>query len=134
MIDIEDYVFTAAAKALRAAVPGVYVTGESVAAPPSFPCVCLMETDNAAYERTQDSGSLENHATVTYTADVYSNKSTGRKRECRELAACLDAALQGLGFTRLLLEPVPNAQDPGVYRITGRWRAVASKNKVIYRK
>ena len=40
----------------------------------------------------------------------------------------------GLNFTRTMLEPVPNQDDATIYRMLGRYRAVISKEKTIYRR
>lgn len=132
MIDIEPDVFTVVSEAIRAAFDGIYVTGERVPSPPSFPCVSLVEEDNASLARTADSGSNENHAALLYEVNVYSNKQTGKKRECRSVAKAIDAELLGLGFERIMLRPVDNIADATIYRMIGRYRAVASKENVIY--
>ena len=46
MINIENDVFTALATALRGQFPGIYVAGEYITAPPSFPAVTFVEADN----------------------------------------------------------------------------------------
>lgn len=133
MIDLEAEIFTQAAKALRVKFLGINVTGEIVAAPADFPHVSIVETDNSVYERTQDSGSMENHAALLYEVNVYSNKKTGKKTECKAIFAELDRVFSELGFTRMMLNPIQNA-DPGIYRMISRYRAVVSKEKIIYRR
>ena len=46
MIDIESEVFDRVSKVVREEYPNVYMTGEYVRVPPSFPCVSLIEADN----------------------------------------------------------------------------------------
>ena len=41
MIDIENRVFNTVATALRAEYPGIFVSGDAVAAPKTFPAVTL---------------------------------------------------------------------------------------------
>lgn len=134
MIDIENEVFTIIAGKLRAEFPGIFVTGEFVKAPSSFPCVSLMEMSNSAYRRTMTNVCSENHVTVMYELNVYSNKTTGKKSECKRIAAVVDEAMQHLGFNRSFLNPIPNMEDATIYRISARYRAVVSKDKVIYRR
>jgi len=134
MIDIESDIFTQIATAVRAQYPKIFTTGEYVSAPSSFPCVSLVEIDNATFRKTQTQDSKENHAAVTYELNVYSNKKTGKKAECKEIASFVDELLAELNFTRMLLEPIPNAQDATIYRMLGRYRAVIDRNNIIYRR
>ena len=49
MIDIETEVFSIVSAEVRKKYPKIYMTGEYVKSPPSFPCVSLIETDNQVY-------------------------------------------------------------------------------------
>jgi hypothetical protein len=73
-------------------------------------------------------------AAVTYEVNVYSNKQTGKKTECKNIAAVVDEILLAMNFTRSMLEPVPNMADATIYRMTGRYTAVISKDKKLYRR
>lgn len=134
MIDIENEVFTTIAKAVRKVYPDIYMIGEYVKSPPKFPCVSLVEMDNSAYDKTQTSGNLENHVSVMYELDVYSNKTSGKKSECKKIAALIDKEMAALGFSRTMLQPIPNMDDATIYRMKGRYMAVISENKTIYRR
>lgn len=134
MIDIENEVFNSVATEVRAKYPGVYMVGEYVKTPPKFPCVSLVEMDNQSYQRTEDSGSSENHISVMYEVNIYSNKTVGKKMECKAIAALIDERMLALGFARTMLQPIPNLDDATIYRMVGRYSAVISKNKDIYRR
>ena len=134
MIDIEDELFNHIATVLRSRYNPIMVAGEYVNSPTVFPVVTIEEKSNAVLIRTQDSGSLENHATVMYTINVYSNKQSGRKRECKEIFNTIDNEFQRFGFTRTLQEPMPNLNESTIYRMVGRYTAVVSKDKTIYRR
>ena len=134
MIDIENELFNAVAERVRAIYPGVFMVGEYVKSPSSFPCVSMVEVDNATLRETQTSVGGENHATVMYEINVYSNKTRGKKAECKEIWAIIDEVLMSLNFTRIMLEPIPNLDDATIYRMLGRYRAVVSKDKTIYRR
>lgn len=133
MIDIESEVFDDVSKAVRNEYPNVYMTGEYVRVPPSFPCVSLIEADNQIYRNTRDSGHIENHVQVIYEVNVYSNKTKWKKTECKAIISLIDSRMESLGFTRIILTPVPNEQD-GIYRMVGRYRAIVSRDKTIYRR
>ena len=133
MIDIEPEVFDDVSKAVRNEYPNVYMTGEYVRVPPSFPCVSLIEADNQIYRNTRDSGHIENHVQVIYEVNVYSNKTKWKKTACKAIISLIDSRMESLGFTRTILTPVPNEQD-GIYRMVGRYRAIVSRDKTIYRR
>ena len=89
---------------------------------------------NTTYDRTQSSGGLENHASVMYEVNVYSNKTSGKKSECKAIATLIDNELAALGFSRTMLQPIPNMDDATIYRMTGRYTAVISKDNKLYRR
>ena len=134
MIDVENEVFTIVSKSVREKYPSVFISGEYVRTPSKFPFVSLIEMGNTAYDRTQTSGSLENHASLMYEVNVYSNKRSGKKTECKEIATLIDDELAALGFSRTMLQPIPNLDDATIYRMTGRYTAVISKDKKLYRR
>lgn len=134
MIDIENEVFDTVAKELRDKFPDIYVVGEYVKTPPEFPSVSIVEMDNKAYSNTEDSGSSENHVSVMYEVNVYSNKKVGKKAECKAIAKIIDERMLALGFARTLLQPIPNLDDATIYRMVGRYSAIVSKDNVIYRR
>ena len=134
MIDIESAVFDTVANKVYEKFPDTYMTGEYVKSPPSFPAVSLMETDNTVREDTIDSGSNENHANVMYELNVYSNKTSGKKSECKEIVAFIDSIMLAMGFVRVTLTPVPNEYDSTIYRMLARYRASVSANNSIFRR
>ena len=134
MIDIESSVFNAVATKVREQFPNIYMVGEYVKSPSSFPAVSLVEMDNAIRVDTIDSGSNENHANVMYEVNVYSNKTTGKKSECKAIIALIDQEMLALGFVRATLTPVPNMNDSTIYRMVGRYRASVSSDNKIYRR
>lgn len=134
MIDMENEIFNEVSERVRTKYPNIFMTGEYVKSPSSFPCVSLVEADNATFRNSQTSDGKENHAAVMYELNVYSNKTKGKKAECKEIVAFIDEILMELNFTRLMLEPVPNQDEATIYRMLGRYRAVISKNKTIYRR
>lgn len=135
MIDVENEIFSTVATALRAAFTGIFVSGEYVAAPSSFPAVTLVEDDNSTVSSTLDSSGHENHAQIMYTANVYSNKSSGKKAECKAILAVIDTQMFGMGFVRVVSSPMemPNANQT-IYRMVARYKATISKDKIIYRR
>ena len=50
------------------------------------------------------------------------------------IASIVDEELLKLGFSRTMLNPIPNMEDATIYRMKGRYTAIVSKNHVIYRR
>lgn len=134
MIDIEYEVFDAVVKSLSKKYPKLNAASEYVSSPAAFPHLSLYEADNVVYERTQSGENTENHAVVMYEANIYSNKASRKKQECKNIAADLDETMARMGFTRIMLNQIPNLNDASIYRITARYTAVVSKNKTIFRR
>ena len=134
MIDIESQVFDRVAKRVREQFPNIFMTGEYVKSPPSFPAASLIETDNSTRVDTIDSGSSENHANVMYEVNIYSNKTAGKKSECKAIIALIDEEMLAMGFSRSTLTPVPNEYDSTIYRMVARYRATVSSDLKIFRR
>lgn len=133
MIDVETQIFDKVYNAVIAVYPNADVVSETVLAPSAFPCVSLEEADNYSKRNTRDSGSNENHVDVMYELNVYTNKTVGKKAECKAIFALVDNTLLSLGFTRTSKTPV-SMDDSTKYRLTGRYIATVSKNEIIYRR
>lgn len=134
MINIEAEIFDTISKKVRGEYSDIYLTGEYVKSPPSFPAGSIVEMDNTTYDRTQTSSENENHVSVMYEVNVYSNKRVGKKTECKNIIALIDKEMIALGFSRTMLQPIPNMDDATIYRMTARYKAVVSKDKEIFRR
>lgn len=133
MIDVESKVYTPIAVALRDAFSGIFVSGEYVKAPSSFPHVSLVEMDNYTSVDRMDTSDTERFATIMYEVNVYSNKAVGKKTECKEIMTFIDALMYKMNFKRLSLAPVPNMDDATIYRMTARYRA-ETDGTTLYRR
>lgn len=134
MINIENEIFDDVSTKVRTSVSDVFMSGEYVKSPPHFPAVSLVEMSNSTYGSTITSSETENHSVLMYEVNVYSNKKTGKKSECRKILSIIDDAMRSLGFTRSMLEPIPNINDATIYRMVARYTAIVSKDKVIFRR
>lgn len=126
MIDIESIVFDTVYKAVKSKFPKAEVKSIYVESAAEFPCVCVVEDDNRTFQKTLDGSLNEHHAELLYTVTVYSNKKNGKKEEARAIAKVIDEAMQGMKFTRIMLNQIPNI-DQRIYRIVGRYRAIVSE-------
>lgn len=128
MIDIESTVFDRIAKAFDAAYPNGSRYGEATATPATFPCVTLVEADNYTYEQSPDE-----YAWLMYEVNVYSNKVSGAKQECKAVMDLVDNEMIAMGFARMFCNQTKNSENQ-IYRMTARYRAVISKEHRIYKK
>lgn len=127
MIDIENIVFNTVATALQSdnTLPTVNISSEYIDAPAAFPAVTLTMDSNTTYVPSQDSSLTEHHASVMFSVNVYSNKKSGKKAECKKIADAIDNIMRNLKFTRSFYSPIPNV-DRTIYRITARYTAVVA--------
>ncbi len=131
MIDIENMLFTA----VKTALPDNVKCGVSYTKiPGQFPFFTLIVEDNKVYERFIDSAQIENAADIMVEINAYSNKSSGKKEECKAIIKQADEVLSGFNLTRTFCRPTPNLEDSTVYRMTARYKAVVDTNYNIYRR
>nr|DAR40325.1 MAG TPA: hypothetical protein [Caudoviricetes sp.] len=133
MIDVESTIFNRVAEKFSEAYPGGSRYGEYVSSPTQFPCLILMEEDNSTYERSLDAQMAEHDANLMYSVNVYSNKTSGAKQECKEIMQLVDTEMLSMGFTRTFCNQTKN-EDKKIYRMTARYRAVISEDYRIYRR
>ena len=129
MIDVESAVFDYVYPSVAPLVPEGCFRSVYVPSPPKFPFATLMEIDNQTDERLRSTAVDEEFAVVTYEANVYAQD----KATCRGVMDALDRAMVTLGFMRMSLSFIPNLADSTLFRCTGRYRAAADANNVIYR-
>lgn len=131
MIDIENMLFTK----VKNGLPKTVKTSTTYSRVQSeFPLVTLVVMDNSVYEPFIDSGRIENAASIMVEVNAYSNKTSGKKEECKKLIKSVDDTLSGLNLVRIFCQPTPNLEDATIYRITARYRAIVDKNLMIYRR
>ena len=128
MIDIENQIIDKISEDLQDDFPNIEISSSEEHIPSSFPFVSVVEADNSVYRKTRDNSSKEVHALLMYEVNVYSNKTTGRKKECKEIFAIINDTFQALNFTRLTKRPL-NLEDSSIYRMVGRYNAIVSNNE-----
>lgn len=127
MIDKEKEVFDYVASALRSKYKSIYVIGaELTDAPPKFPAVSFIQTNNAVKTRYATFENLENVVGEDYKAEVFSNLETGKEAQTKEITSTISDILASLGYERTFCEMVPN-MDTTINRRISRYR----KNNVI---
>ena len=122
MIDIENTIFSPIRTALVNQFEDIFVTSEPTATTAHFPAVSIVQQDNYMSINKLDNSGRERYATVMFQVDVYSNKASGKKSQCKEIMSFIDDLLFALNFTRLSLTPIP-MENLGYYRLSARYRA-----------
>ena len=131
MIDVENKVFSPIFIALKEQYDGIYVTSEPAPIQSKPLAVSIVQMDSYSSPRKQDNTLVEKFATVMFQVDVYSNKATGKKSQCKEVMALIDEMLFKMNFMRLSCIPTP-MEDSGYYRLTARYR-VETDGQTFYR-
>lgn len=127
MIDKESEVFEAVAKALRTKYKSIYIIGTEITdAPPKFPAVSLVQTNNTVQAKFSTFDRLENVVGEEYKAEVYSNLEKGKEAQTKEITSTISDVMGSLGYERTFCEMVPN-MDTTISRRMSRYR----KNNVI---
>lgn len=133
MIDIESEVYSPLAIALRNNFSGISVSGVYVKSPSAFPFVSITESDNYPTVDHLDNGDAERFVTIMYEINVYSNKTSGRKSECKSILSFVDDYMYRHNFIRISSTPVPNLDNASIYRLVARYRAETDGTTIFRR-
>lgn len=129
MIDIESQIIEAIDDAVTSEYTDAYITSVYERSSSQFPCVEVVEMDNRVFVDASDLQHIENAATIVYEINVYSNKATGKKKECRDIMLLIDSTLEQLGFRRTMMNQIRNYADATIYRMVGRWEKIQCKQE-----
>lgn len=131
MNDCENEVYTRVATVLREKFPSINLAGEYVKAPSAFPHVSIVQSDTVTvYMKTTDT---RHYDRLLFEINIYSNKATGKKSECKAIAQEIDRIMFSMNFRRMSMTPVPNMENESIYRIVARYR-VTTDGKFFYRR
>ena len=120
MIDCENEVYTRVAQVLRTTHSGINITGDYTNVPASFPHVSIIQSDNKTVKEFTDE---EEMIRIVFDVDVYSNAKSGKKTEAKKIAKTICDVFFSMNFRRLHLMPIPNRDDPTIYRLTASFEA-----------
>lgn len=100
--------------------------------PASFPWVFFEMSDNYEDGTYHKSSRENNYYTVVFEADIYSNKKSGSKGECKDIMSVIDAEMNSLGFERTMAQPMRPTSEMYTARLLVRYRGTVDKNTYIY--
>ena len=133
MIDCESEIYSPIAKALRQQFPGIHVVSTRLSSEPSdFPCVALYEMDNYSPRDMIDSSGTEKFSDIAWQIQIYSNKLSVKKSECREIFRFVDSLMFAQGFTRESNTPEIPINNNSIYWLSARYTA-RTDGTYIYR-
>lgn len=131
MLDFSDEIYSWLTYSLREKFPKIYTTKSETAAPPVFPAVSIVQKNNVTYQRTRDA-CLENHVSVMFQMDIYTNDKDNKERQAQEIRNAVSDLMVSKGFNRTMCEPTPNLADMSIYRITMRFTGIIGKDRFVY--
>lgn len=132
MIDIENLVFDTVYNALILQYPGAVITNAYSEQTAAFPVVIIRETNNQPYRASATDDCSENHSRLTYEIDVYSDKESTARSECKEILNAVDLIMQTMKFRRVHKNRPINV-DRTIYRQYARYEVIADKGTQVTR-
>lgn len=100
--------------------------------PASFPWVFFEQSDSYENEQYHKSSRQNNYYTVVFEADIYSNKKSRSKEECKKILAIIDDEMASLGFSRTVAQPMRPTSEMYKARMFARYRGTVDSNTYIY--
>ncbi len=134
MINAESFVYNEVVTALRVVYPKIFVSGDPSFDVKSFPTVIFSEMTNMTASRYLTQEPDELFTDVMFEAQAFSNKTSGRRRETKEMIDTIDGVMRGLGFVRTMGQPLANLADTTIARYVGRWHGTIGSDGYIYRR
>ncbi len=132
MLDFSDVIFSWLSLALREDFPDIYTSDDDIVGiPPVFPAVSIVQKSTVNYQKTRDEN-MENHVSVMYQIDIYTNGDTTKKEQARCIRDKVSDLMLSKGFNRTMCSPTPNLANMSIYRISMRFEGVISGNGVVY--
>lgn len=131
MFDVETEIFSPISIALKDNYSNIFVVSEPTPVPSKPLVASIVQQDSYSSPQKQDNTGVERFSTIMFQVDVYSNKASGKKSQCKEVMKLIDDMLFSMNFMRLSLQPIP-MEDNGYYRLTARYRA-ETDGETLYR-
>lgn len=130
MIDPEFEVYTRVINAVIAEKPEVKHSSNWMRTPAEFPFVSLTLLDSHDLGSTWDSGGLA-VGVYTFHVNVYSNKVSGARQECKAIMALIDDEFTRMNGRRESMTSLPSTEDATIYRMSASY-ILATDGKYFY--
>lgn len=126
MLDIENLVKDKLITALAVSYPGATVGSGYDEQSARYPYVEVEQIDSVPLRHTMTEPSSENHATLSFEINVYSNRQDTARSECMELMNAVDDAMTEMGFYRYHTNK-PLKRTRTVWRRYARYRGIVER-------
>lgn len=123
MLDIENLVKDKLITALAESWPSANVGSGYDELSAEYPYVGVEQIDSVPVRHTMTEPNSENHTTVSFEINVYSNKQDTARSECMDLLAAVDDAMTAMGFYRYHTNK-PLKRTRTVWRRYARYRGI----------
>ena len=132
MVDIENIIINRIDKVLAAAGFKDILGSTYQDLPAEFPWVFMEQSDSYEDITYHKSSRENNYDSVTFEVDIYSNKKSASKAECKKILSIIDAEMVSLGFSRTVAQPMRPTSEMYKARLFARYRGTVDANKYIY--
>ena len=134
MIDVENKIFTDIYNAVIASYPDAFISSVEVLVEPTFPAVFVNIEDSAPTRRYVNSARSEPFRDLTIDINVYSNLSTGRKTQAKDILKIIDAEMTAMGFTQSAMNPLDltNSENKLITRLFARYLGSVDAHGIFY--
>lgn len=126
MIDIENLVFDTVYNALHLLYPDANITNAYDEKTAVYPTIIVRETNNVPYQKMNTDDSAENYSRLTYEVEVYSNKESVARSECKAILMDADDVMQSMKFRRIHKNRPLNVNRT-VYRQYARYEVIVGQ-------
>lgn len=133
MRDCENQVFTQLKSKILEQYPTADVASEYVIAPSRFPHISIVMADTYTSSYYLSNKDEEDYTVCMFEINIYSNKASSKKSECKAIAELISKELYSMNFIRTAQTVVPNLENNSIYRIVARY-TVATDGKFFYRR
>lgn len=132
VFEIEREIFTKVATAVLAVSPSCHITNSLIYAPSVFPHASIVMSDDGTTEGMRDSSNTDNFNDVTLTADVFSNKTDGKKTEAEAIMQTIIDTLFSLNFKKVSCRPSSGLNNATIYKLTATFTATVGADGSLY--
>jgi hypothetical protein len=126
MIDIENLVFDTVYTGLHTSYPNANISSGYDEENAIFPAVVVRQTNNQPYREANTDDCAENYTRVTFEIEVFSDKESTGRSECKELLIAADDIMQSMKFRRIHLNRPINI-DRTLWRQYARYEVIVGK-------
>ena len=128
MVDKENEVFTNVRAAVLTEYPDAKIDSSYQAVPAGFPHISFYARDVYTPQGALSSALQPAYVSMMFEANVYSNKTSGKKEEAKKIMRIIADAMAEMNMRMISNTPVANLNDSSIYRMTARFEGNADSD------